>query len=140
VAYLMKAKIIVDHLEISPTGILTDAERDQTVVREVWRNGKMEPATFWKLGAIVTQPDCWQLVVGMLAEAADDECAEMSVMTTEQKREAQRARDRLTHSIMPEDFALFDAGMILGYNGDGTYKPGPNFDQMPQIDDDEEDE
>lgn len=136
----MKARITVDHLEISPSGILTDEEKAQTVVRNVWRNGEMQPATFWKLGAIVTQPDCWQLVLGMLAEPADDECAALSAMTPEQRREAQRARDRLTHGIMPEDFALFDAGIITGYNPDGTYKPGPNYDQLPQDTDDEEDE
>lgn len=137
----MKARITVDHLEISPTGILTEDEKAQTVVREVWRNGEMQPARFWHQGAIITQPDCWKLVLGMLAEPADEECAALSVMTAEQRREAQWARDRLTHSIMPEDFALFDAGIITGYNPDGTYKPGPNFDQLPtDTDEDEEDE
>jgi hypothetical protein len=35
---------------------------------------------------------------------------------------------------------LYDAGIITGYNPDGTYVPGPNWDQMPQDEEDEDDE
>jgi hypothetical protein len=44
----------------------------------------------------------------------------------------------LNAGIHPDDFPLFDAGIITGYLPDGNYKPGPNWDQMPTSGDDDE--
>jgi hypothetical protein len=136
----MKAKIIVDDLEVSPSAVLTEDEQLQTVDRVVWRNGADTAVTFWERGAILDRPDCFMLVQMGKADAADDECKLAVSMTSAQLAQAQHAARRLAAGIHPEDFGLYDAGIIVGYNGDGTYKPGPNFDQMPQIDEDEEDE
>jgi hypothetical protein len=140
VAFLMKAKIIVDDLEISPSAVLTEAEEAQTVERLVWRNGADTLAKFWRRGAILERSDSFLLVQMGKAEAVDEECRMAVAMTSAQLAEAQHAARRLAAGIHPEDFGLYDAGIILGYNGDGTYKPGPNFDQMPQDEDDEDDE
>jgi hypothetical protein len=136
----MKARIIRDDLEVSPSAVLTEEEQSQTVERLVWRNGANRPATFWQQGAILERPDSFMLVRLGVAEAADEECEMAASMTSAQLAQAQHAARRLAAGIHPEDFALYDAGIILGYNGDGTYKPGPNFDQMPQDEDDEDDE
>jgi hypothetical protein len=136
----MKAKIIVDDLEVSPSAVLTEDEQLQTVERVVWRNGADTAVTFWERGAILDRPDCFMLVQMGKADAADEECKLAVSMTSAQLAQAQHAARRLAAGIHPEDFALFDAGIIVGYNGDGSYKPGPHFDQMPQIDEDEEDE
>ena len=136
----MKARIIRDDLEVSPSAVLSEGEQLQTVERVVWRNGANQTALFWELGAILERPDCYMLVRMGVAEPADEECEQWAGMNGQQRQQAQHAARRLSAGIHPEDFALFDAGIILGYNPDGTYKPGPNYDQLPQDTDDEEDE
>lgn len=136
----MKARIIREDMEISPSADLSDSELAQTVERIVWRNNDNQPARFWRLGAIVERDDSHLLVELGVAEPADEECERAAGMTPDERRAAQHAARRLSAGIHPEDFALYDAGVIVGYNGDGTYKPGPNFDQLPQDTDDEEDE
>jgi hypothetical protein len=107
---------------------------------DTWRNGQMEPVRFWKLGAIVSRPDSYMLVRMGIAEPEDEECLQRAAMTPEQARGAQHAARRVTAGISPEDFPLYDAGIITGYNPDGSFVPGPNWDQMPQEDEDEDDE
>ena len=136
----MKARIIRDDLEVSPSAVLSEDEQLQTVERVVWRNGANQTALFWELGAILERPDCYMLVRMGVAEPADEECRLAASMTTAQRQQAQHASKRLAAGIHPEDFGLYDAGVILGYNPDGSYKPGQNFDQLPQDTDDEEDE
>lgn len=136
----MQARIIRDDIEVSPSADLSEAEKSQTVERIVWRNGADTPVTFFKLGAILDRPDSFMLVRLGIAEPADEECRLAASMTTAQRQQAQHASKRLAAGIHPEDFGLYDAGVIVGYNPDGSYKPGPNFAQLPQDTDDEEDE
>ena len=136
----MQAKIIRDDIEVSPSAVLSDEEQSQTITRESWRNGQMEPVRFWSLGAILSRPDSYLLVQMGIAEPADDECRQWAGMTSAQMAQAQHAARRVTAGISPEDFPLYDAGIITGYNPDGSYVPGPNWDQMPQDDEDEDDE
>ena len=137
----MKARIIRDDLEVSPSAVLSEEEQAQTVERVVWRNGSNQTATFWQQGAILSRPDSYMLVRMGVAEPADEECEQYAGMTGQQRQQAQHAARRLSAGIHPEDFGLYDAGVITGYNPDGTYKPGPNFDQLPtELDEDEEEE
>lgn len=136
----MQARIIRDDIEVSPSAELTEAEQAQTVERIVWRNGRNQHATFWRLGAILERPDSYMLVRLGVAEPADEECQIAASMTTAQRAAAQHASRRLAAGIHPEDFGLYDAEIITGYNPDGTFKPGPNFDQLPDNTEDEEDE
>ena len=136
----MQAKIIRDDIEVSPSAELTEAEQALTVERIVWRNGRNQPATFWRQGAILTRPDSYMLVRLGVAEPADEECQMAASMTSAQRAAAQHASRRLAAGIHPEDFHLYDAGIITGYNPDGTYKPGPNFAQLPNSTEDEDDE
>jgi hypothetical protein len=136
----MQARIIREDIEISPSAVLSDDERAQTVTRDTWRNGMMEPVQFWQLGAVVSRPDSYMLVRMGVAESHDEECLQRAAMTPEQARQAQHAARRVTAGISPEDFPLYDAGIITGYNPDGSFVPGPNWDQMPQDQDDEDDE
>lgn len=136
----MKTRIIRDDIEVSPSAVLSEDEQIQTVERTVWRNGANQTATFWEFGAILERPDSYMLVRMGVAEPADEECRIAASMNASQRAEAQHASRRLAAGIHPDDFGLFDAGIITGYNPDGTYKPGPNYDQLPQDTDDEEDE
>jgi hypothetical protein len=70
------------------------------------------------------------------AEPADEECAKASGMTPERMEAAQHAYERISIGIHPDDYELFDAGLIAGYRPDGSYIPGPNAepeeDQEPE--------
>ena len=135
----MKAMIIRDDIEVSPSVVLSEEEQAQTVERLVMRNGAKQAVLFFRQGATLSRDDCYKLVRMGVAEAVDEECQQAVSMTTEQLRQAQHAARRLSAGIHPEDFALYDAGIITGYTPDGQYQPGPNWDQMPK-DSDEDDE
>lgn len=63
------------------------------------------------------------------AVSADAECAAAVNRSAAELAEAQRAYRRLEAKIHPDDFALFDAGVIAGYDLDGKFVPGPNWDE-----------
>ena len=137
----MKCRVIRDDLEASEPD-LTEEMKTQVCTREVWRNSETQPVTFWKRGAIIDHPQAYMLVRQGCAVPADDDCAKRAARSPEQQAAAQYAYERLSRGIHPEDFDRYDAGYIVGYNPDGSYIPGPNWDQMPvaQEPDEEDDE
>jgi hypothetical protein len=102
-------------------------------VRLVKRNGAQQAAVFWKNGAIMDYPDSFMLVRMGAAIPADNACAERAGMTPEQMAVAKHAYGRLVAGIMPEDFGLYDAGVVAGYENDGSFKPGPNWDKRHEL-------
>ncbi len=62
-----------------------------------------------------------------MADPADDECAEAADLSAEQRTQLQHKYRRLAAGILREDFELFDSGVIVGYEQDGSYKHGPNW-------------
>lgn len=135
----MQCKVIRDDLEVAPgtDPVLTDG---QTCVRKVMRNGRMRDILFWKNGGIIKHWQAFRLVQHGVALPADEECAAAADRTEEQLAAAQRAYERVSRGIHPDDYALFDAGVIAGYEDDGSYKPGPNAAQHPQVFEAEEDD
>lgn len=130
----MKCKIIRDDMVVSvPGGVnsLPGHLQEQTEVREVTANGRTHPRAFWKVGSVLTHPDAFRLVQMGCALPADEECATAANRSTLQLAAAQAAYERTVRGIMPEDFDLYNAGIIEGYTGDDTvndgYKPGPNW-------------
>lgn len=123
----MKCKIIRDDLEISPAFRTPEFVAAHGIVRRIMRNGRMTPVFFFKVGAVFDEKHAYGLVQQGVAIPADDECAELCGRTPEQMAAAQRAYERANRGIDPEDNQLFDAGIIEGYNPDGSYKPGPNY-------------
>ena len=134
----MKAMIIRDDIEVSPSVVLSEEEQAQTVERPVMRNGAKQSVRFFRQGATLDRDDCYKLVRMGIAEPVDEECRQAAAMNGEQLRQAQHAARRLSAGIHPEDFALYDAGIITGYTPDGQYQPGPNWDQMPRDSDEDE--
>ena len=61
------------------------------------------------------------------ADADDDECRSKTRQTEEQRAATLHAAARLAAGITFEDYEKFDRGWIVGYNGDGSYRPGPNW-------------
>jgi hypothetical protein len=105
------------------------------LVSQCERRGKH---LFAPAGTLLDDPNCWLIVKMGQAIPADDECREKVDMTAEQMDAAQKAARRLAAGIAPEDYAKFDEGQIVGYNADGSYKPGPNWKQPAAANEDEE--
>lgn len=122
----MKCKVIRDDLEVSPNAP-ENVIAEHAVLRTVKRNRKDTQVLFWKQGAILEHPEAFWLVRQGVALPADDECAAKSQRSPDEMAAAQKAYERLSKGIHPEDFELFDGGVIVGYDADGNYLPGPNF-------------
>lgn len=79
-------------------------------------------------GTILENPHVASLVRQGIAVPADDECVKAAGnMTPAEMQTAQHSQERLRQGIHPDDFEAFDAGIMAGYNPDGTFKPGPNY-------------
>lgn len=137
----MKAKFIRDDMEVSfpvPNG-----HDGRWEYRPTMRNGEVQQIAFWKIGAVIEHRDCWQLVQHGCCIPEDEDCRLRANRTPEQMAAAQKSFSRLAAGIHPDDFELFDQGIIAGYLPDGSFKPGPNFKLLKErehIEDDEESE
>lgn len=95
-------------------------------------DGKMPP------GTVLDHPKAfWHVRLGT-AEAADKECELKANRTPEQLAAARAAYPKVAAGIAPEDYPAFDAGLMTGYNPDGSFKPGPNVEE--NLDDEEADD
>ena len=116
----MKAKTIVDlgcACEVCKTGSGGCA---------TYPDGRIPIGTVLDGDAEEKWADCWKLVRTGAAEPLDEECEVAADVTERQTHLAQRAARRAAAGIHPEDFEAFDAGMMVGYDGDGNHIPGPN--------------
>lgn len=128
----MKCEIIRDDLEVAPAFI--DRVPPEIVeTRQEWRNGQYEMVTFFKKGALLEEKHAFRLVQQGCAVPADDACRQRARRTPQQMKEAQRAYERLHRGIHPDDFDLYDKGYIVGYEPDGSYKPGPKWDEYQAL-------
>lgn len=100
--------------------------------------GEHLPNVTLPAGSEIDKPDCYKLVQHGVAEPIDDECREFAGMTREQITAAQKAYVKVSKGIHPDDYAAFDAGQMVGYDGDGEWIPGPNY--VPTEEEDDEDE
>lgn len=78
---------------------------------------------------MVDHPDAYKLVRLGVAVPADDECKAKADPTPEQQEKALFLYNRTAAGIIPEDFQAYADGLLLGYNPDGTWIKGPNFDE-----------
>lgn len=143
----MKAQIIRDDIEVSPA--FADQEDLQPLIvrKPMMRDGWTQQVPHWRNGAILEFPDCHYLVRQGVAIPADEKCAQRARRTPEQMKKAQYAYERLVRRIDVDDFDIYDAGVITGYDEKGDYIPGPNYARLHEFrpvngtdDDDEEDE
>jgi len=93
-------------------------------------------------GTVIDHPDAFRLVQQGVAIPADEECQRAANRSAQQLAAAQYAYTRLAAGIHPDDYELFDAGVITGYNPDGTPKLGPaaEQDESLQTEEDEPDD
>lgn len=78
-------------------------------------------------GHFLENADAYKLVQMGVAEPADKECEDAVGMTAEELQQARRAYERTDKGIVPEDYELFNQGVIAGYDAEGNYIPGPNW-------------
>lgn len=102
---------------------------DRIEVRMELRNHYQRAVPYFRAGVIFESPDAYLQVRNGVAIPADEACAERAGMTVEQMEAAQHAQRRIVAGISYEDFGLYDTGIIAGYDGDGNFKPGPNWDK-----------
>jgi len=136
----MKARYIRDDVEYNGPPQL---HRDDTHVLEVYRNGEDVKIRFWKKGAVINHKESFRLVQHGVCEPADEECEKRANMSHERIVKSKHAYERLSRGINSEDFDRYDAGLMIGYNPDGSDIPGPNaetFDDEDSEDDYDEEE
>ena len=80
-------------------------------------------------GTIIDHPDAFRLVRQGVAMPADEECQLAANRSPQQLAAAQHAYERVSAGIHPDDYGPYDAGIMAGYNPDGSWKLGPAADQ-----------
>lgn len=77
-----------------------------------------------------------------IAEPVDDECRIACGKSQDQLEAAQEAYPMLEAGIIEEDREAYKAGALTGYNPDGSWIEGPNYDawMIDHEDEDEDDE
>ncbi len=80
-------------------------------------------------GTVIDHPSAYKLVRLGVAVPADDECKALADPTPEQQEKALFLYNRTAAGIRPEDFEAYAAGILIGYNPDGSPIPGPNFEE-----------
>lgn len=96
------------------------------------RLGK-HPSGWWEVGEIIDHPDAYRLVRLGCALSADEECKLAVDMTPEQFQKAQATYPKVAAGLQPEDYSAWDRGWMRGYNPDGSWVPGPNYEEWQQI-------
>jgi len=89
-------------------------------------------------GTIIDNPDAFRLVQMGCAKPADEECEKAHGRSEQELELAKIAYGRVSKGIIPDDYEAFDAGIMTGYNPDGSWKPGPNYVEPEPEDEDEE--
>jgi hypothetical protein len=80
-------------------------------------------------GTIIDHQEAWKLVQSGMAVPEDEECAKRVNMNPAQMATAQVAQEKARLGVAPEDYQAYDDGLMRGYKPDGSWIPGPNFDE-----------
>jgi hypothetical protein len=83
------------------------------------------PVEILPVGTIIDHPLAYVHLMDGSAEPADEE-AEKYRLTPERQQQALHIRERTQAGIHPDDFADYEAGIMIGYDPDGEPIPGPN--------------
>lgn len=91
--------------------------------------------TWAEPGTIIEHRDAWRLVRLGAALPADEDCQRKAGMGSRELAEATMAAERISKGIAPEDYEAYDAGLMDGYNPDGSWRPGPAGIGMEDLED-----
>lgn len=103
---------------------------------------------FYEAEHVIDHPKAYRLVQQGVAVPADKECEEKARMTQAALDHAIWAYERTTRGIdLEHDADAYARGLMVGYQEDGTWEPGPNwkpgceeeyYDNQEEDDDDDE--
>lgn len=93
-------------------------------------NGRVQPIAYFPIGTIYEAPAAWRWCRDGIAKPFDDECRQAAGMDATELDEAHyRFVRSFERCIRKNDWPLYDAGVITGYRDDGSYEPGPKWDE-----------
>lgn len=103
------------------------AMRRHVVYRDVKTQHGVKQIPFWPAGTEYETPQAAFFVRQGMATPADFECQIACGVKPEEMPALQHAYQRQAKGILQQDWELFDAGYIVGYEQDGSYMPGPKW-------------
>lgn len=110
------------------TTTMSEAQKKLVKVRMNKVNGVLQPIPIFEVGTVYEFPDAPIHCRNGHAAPLDDECTKATGMTDKELAAARHIQKRAAAGIRPEDYPLFDAGVITGYVFEtGDYVPGPNW-------------
>lgn len=83
-------------------------------------------------GTVVECKNAWFYVKLGVAEPADEECKKRANMTPDKIARQSLIYERTERGIHPKDFEAYEAGLMTGYNPDGSWIPGPAYEEPDQ--------
>jgi hypothetical protein len=84
-------------------------------------------------GTELEDPRAYFLVGMGVAVPVDEECkAKCQPRSPEDEAAALHSYNRLEAGVAQEDFGAYDKGYMLGYDEDGKWIPGPNYEEYRQ--------
>ena len=141
---MMKYQLTRNDIEPSypgqPFGWVPDDMRELVETREVFESGRKQQKTYWRSDVVFDNVWGPTLVRRGMANPMDDECAETAGLTPLQIESARLAYDRTNRGIHPDDFDAFDRGYMTGYQPDGSWIPGPAYQEWESQQVEEEDD
>ena len=84
------------------------------------------------VGMVIEHPEAYRYVRHGCGIPADEECEQAAAMTAEQMAAAQAAYPKVAAGLLREDYPAWDAGLMRGYRPDGSWIPGPNYDEVEE--------
>lgn len=116
----------------------TASDKDKRKIK-YWFVEKLDPARgkikvpvpYYPAGTVF-EHDVIGFIMRGQASPANDFTAKACGLSPEELQQRQHRYRRQMAGIDPADFELFDAGVIVGYDKEGNYKPGPNWDAYQQ--------
>lgn len=129
----MRARIIREDMQLGMSATAYPETDERVVWKTVTQNGRPVKRRFWRLGAEIEDPMVWRLVQCGVAIPADDACREACGLSEDQMAFAQKRYEAVCRGIAPEDYQLFFNKVISGYEDDGSFKKGDNWQAMPEL-------
>ena len=119
--------VFVRNVDVDPS-TMSDSEKAKIKYRMNAVAGVVRPIPYFEAGTEYEAPDAFVHCRTGNAAPADPECTVACGMTPAELATAQRKQKRAAAGILPEDYELYDAGVITGYVYEtGEYVPGPNW-------------
>lgn len=120
--------VFVTNVDVNPA-TMTAAHKRLVKWRINLVKGKRTSIPYFPAGTEYEHPNAAFFCQAGSAAPLDDECREATGLTEEQLEALQRQYKLTAAGILEADVELWDAGVITGYEENGDYIHGPNWDE-----------